>query len=106
MPIVVALAGGLVGMGLATSLARPGGSVAGFQMLSPDMAGKRLEVLRELGPHLDRLALLYQAPRHQAARVHWDRIFTDVEASARPFSIKGLRFPADTADEFDRTFAT
>jgi putative ABC transport system substrate-binding protein len=105
VPIVVALAGDLVGMGLATSLARPGGSVTGFQMLSPDMAGKRLELLRELLPNLERLALLYQAPGFEAARAHWDHVFADVDAGARRLSIKVLRFPVATADEFEPVFA-
>jgi putative ABC transport system substrate-binding protein len=104
VPIVVTLAGDLVGMGLATSLARPGGNVTGFQMLSPDMACKRLEVLRELVPNLDRLAMPQQAPGSAASRAHWDRVFAELEACGRPFSIKVLRFTAASVDDFDRTF--
>ena len=44
--------------GLVASLARPGGNVTGLSSQSPDAAGKRLEVLREVVPGLRRLAIL------------------------------------------------
>jgi putative tryptophan/tyrosine transport system substrate-binding protein len=58
IPIVFAAAGDPVGTGLVTSLARPGGNVTGLSLQSSDLAGKRLELLREIVPGLDRLALL------------------------------------------------
>jgi putative ABC transport system substrate-binding protein len=110
VPIVVAAAGDLVGMGLAATLARPGGSVTGFQMLSSDLMGKRIELMKELVPKLDRLAVLHQGSiltgqPSTPGQSHVDRIFADVEASARVFAIKVLRFASPTADDFDRTFA-
>src|SRR5262249_31086707 len=44
--------------GLIASLARPGGNVTGLSLQAPDLAGKRLEVLREVVPELRRLAIL------------------------------------------------
>jgi putative ABC transport system substrate-binding protein len=58
IPIVFATAGDPVGTGLVASLARPGGNVTGLSSQSPDAAGKRLELLRELVPGLRRLAVL------------------------------------------------
>jgi putative ABC transport system substrate-binding protein len=58
IPIVFALATDPVGGGLITSLARPGGNVTGLSMQATDLAGKRVELLREAVPHLKRLALL------------------------------------------------
>ena len=58
IPIVFATAGDPVGNGLITSLARPGGNVTGLATLSADLAGKRLELLRELVPDLRRLAIM------------------------------------------------
>jgi putative ABC transport system substrate-binding protein len=47
-----------LGGGLVASLARPGGNITGLSIQAPDLAGKRLEVLRELVPGLRRLAIL------------------------------------------------
>jgi putative ABC transport system substrate-binding protein len=58
IPIVFAVAGDPVGTGLVASLARPGGNVTGLSLQAPDIAGKRLELLREVVPGLRRLAIL------------------------------------------------
>ncbi len=58
IPIVFAAAGDPVGTGLVASLARPGGNVTGSSIQQTDLAGKRLELLRELIPDLRRLAIL------------------------------------------------
>src|SRR5262249_47532842 len=58
IPIVFAVANDPVGGGLVASLARPGGNVTGLSLQTPDLAGKRLELLRELVPGLSRLAIL------------------------------------------------
>ena len=59
IPIVVGSAGDLVGEGLVNSLARPGGNVTGFTNIEPDLSAKRLELLKELLPHVSRMAVLY-----------------------------------------------
>jgi putative ABC transport system substrate-binding protein len=58
IPIVFAAAGDPVGTGLVASLARPGGNVTGLSVQTPDLAGKRLELLREVIPGLRRVAML------------------------------------------------
>ena len=58
VPIVFAAAGDPVGTGLVATLARPGGNVTGLSNQVPDLAGKRLELLREIVPGLGRLAIL------------------------------------------------
>ena len=47
-----------VGTGLVASLARPGGNVTDLSALSPELGGKRLEILKEVVPKLSRLAVL------------------------------------------------
>ena len=58
VPIVSAAMGDPVGTGLVPNLARPGGNVTGLSAQAPDLAGKRLELLREAVPGLQRLGLV------------------------------------------------
>src|SRR6516164_8688418 len=58
IPIVFATVGDPVANGLVASLARPGGNITGLSSQSDDLAGKRLEVLREVVPSLHRVAIL------------------------------------------------
>ncbi len=52
--------------GLVASYARPGGNVTGFSPITPELAGKRLELLREAVPGIKRVAVL------------WDPIHTNI----------------------------
>ena len=58
IPIVFATAGDPVGTGVVASLARPGGNVTGLSLQQTDLAGKRLELLREVVPGLGRVAIM------------------------------------------------
>jgi len=58
IPIVFAVAGDPVGTGLVASLARPGGNVTGLSIQQTDTAAKRLELLRQVVPNLQRLAII------------------------------------------------
>ena len=58
IPIVFPVAGDPLGSGLVASLARPGGNVTGLSTQTNDLAGKRLELLREVVPGLRRLAIM------------------------------------------------
>ncbi|MCC2653075.1 MAG: hypothetical protein K0Q60_3241 [Microvirga sp.] len=58
VPIVSAAMGDPVGTGLVSNLARPGGNVTGLSAQAPDLSGKRLELLREAVPGLQRLGLV------------------------------------------------
>src|SRR5437660_1808806 len=58
IPIVFAIAVDPVGSGMVASLVRPGGNATGISVQSIDLAGKRLEILREALPDLRRLAMI------------------------------------------------
>jgi putative ABC transport system substrate-binding protein len=58
IPIVFAVANDPLGIGLVSSLARPGGNVTGLSLQAPDLAGKRVGLLREVVPSLRRLAII------------------------------------------------
>jgi putative ABC transport system substrate-binding protein len=58
IPIVFAVASDPIGSGFVASLAQPGGNVTGLSVQAPDLAGKRLELLREVVPDLRHLAIM------------------------------------------------
>jgi putative ABC transport system substrate-binding protein len=66
IPIVFAVAIDPVGNGLVASLANPGGNVTGLSLQAAHLAGKRLELLREVVPQLRRLAIIFNVGNAQA----------------------------------------
>ncbi len=58
IPIVMGSVGEAVSTGIVASLARPGGNITGFSAVTPELESKRLEVLKELIPHLSRVGML------------------------------------------------
>jgi ABC-type uncharacterized transport system substrate-binding protein len=100
IPIVSAVMGDPVGTGLIASLARPGGNVTGLSALTPDLAGKRLELLREVIPGLRRLACLANVSNPIAA-LEMD----EVQAAARTLGLDvvtlEIRRPEDIAPAFE-----
>ncbi len=73
IPIVMAAAGDPVASGLVESLARPGGNVTGLSQMSPELAGKRLELLKEMVPKLSRVAVLWN-PQGPVSTLNWKEI--------------------------------
>jgi putative ABC transport system substrate-binding protein len=65
IPIVFAVGIDPVGSGLVASLAKPGGNVTGLSIQANELAGKRLELLREVMPQLRRLAIMFNADNTQ-----------------------------------------
>ena len=59
IPIVMGNSTDPVGTGFVASLARPGGNVTGLSSISPELSGKRLELLKEVVPGLSRVAFLW-----------------------------------------------
>jgi putative ABC transport system substrate-binding protein len=55
IPIVMTDAGDPLGSGLIASLARPSGNITGLNLMTPDLAGKRVEMLKELLPTLSQV---------------------------------------------------
>jgi putative ABC transport system substrate-binding protein len=83
IPIVFVLDPDPVGSGLVDSLARPGGNVTGLSVQSSDLAGKRLELLREVVPRLLRLAIMINVG-YPAAVLE----LGEVQAAARKLNIE------------------
>jgi putative ABC transport system substrate-binding protein len=100
IPIVMAgLPADPVEAGLVESLARPSGNVTGLASLSRELAGKRLELLKEAVPKLVRVAVLYE-PRSNLREVKED---LPVAASALGLTVRSWEVRA--AEDFDTVFA-
>ena len=61
IPIVMGAVGDPVSVGIVSNLARPGGNITGFATQNVDLEGKRLELLKDLLPHLSRVGVLANA---------------------------------------------
>ena len=100
IPIVFVGASEPVGIGLVASLARPGGNVTGLSSQQADIAGKRLELLREIAPGLRRLAILVNVGSPAAVL---DR--GEVQTAARTLGLEvvalDIRQAEDIAPAFD-----
>jgi putative tryptophan/tyrosine transport system substrate-binding protein len=100
IPIVMGVSGDPVKTGLVESLARPGGNVTGLSLLTPDLAPKRLELLKEAVPTLARVAVLWNAT-NPVKVLDWHE--TQAAASALGLQLHSLevRGPPDFAGAFD-----
>jgi ABC-type uncharacterized transport system substrate-binding protein len=100
IPIVSAVMGDPVGTGLVASLARPGGNVTGLSNQTADLAGKRLELLREFVPGLRRLAVLANVSNSTTVLE-----MGEVQAAARALGLDvvtlEIRRPEDIAPAFE-----
>jgi putative ABC transport system substrate-binding protein len=101
LPLVMIAVGDLVGTGLITSLARPGGSVTGVTSMAADLEGKRLELLRKVVPTLAHLAVLWNpaSPFQVVAE-------QEVQAPAQALRINVLAVGVQAEEQFDQAFAT
>jgi putative ABC transport system substrate-binding protein len=101
VPIVSAIGGDPVGLGLVDSLSRPGGNVTGTTFLVNTLAAKRLELLHELLPNVRVMGLLVN-PKNPASPSE----SADVQAAARTLGLELLVQNAGNEQEIDRAFAT
>jgi putative ABC transport system substrate-binding protein len=103
LPIVFTGVGDPVESGLVTSLARPGGNVTGLSGLGPELVGKRLELLKQAVPGVDRVAVLF-LPGALGERTDKDML-TGADVAARALGVRLQFVEARGADEFARAFA-
>jgi putative ABC transport system substrate-binding protein len=100
IPIVMAVIGDAVEAGLVPSLARPGGNITGLTRISPEMDGKRLELLKGIVPRLSHVAILLN-PVNPVTSLHWK----EVQAPAKALFLKLEPVEVKAAEEFEAAFA-
>jgi putative ABC transport system substrate-binding protein len=100
IPIVFALALDPIGGGMVASLARPGGNVTGLSLQSTDLSSKRLELLREIVPGLQRLAILANAS-YPAAVVEMGEVQAVARSLGFEVATPEIRRAQDIAPAFE-----
>ena len=97
IPIVFTQIGEPVQSGLVASLAHPGGNITGFTAFEASVWGKSLEVLKEVAPHVARVAVILKSgPSTQAG------MWRAVEAAAPSLGVKATATPVRNAVEIER----
>jgi putative ABC transport system substrate-binding protein len=102
IPIVFGVAEDPVRLGLVTSLARPGGNLTGINFFASELAGKRLELLRELVPGAVRIAVLVDPANVSIT----DATLRDLEPAARVMGLQLQIVRTDTSREIDAVFVS
>jgi putative ABC transport system substrate-binding protein len=99
IPIVMGATADPVGVGLVDSLARPGGNVTGMTILSSQVSGKRLQILKETLPGLSRVAVFFNPdnPLYHA-------VLPELEGAAQALELELGRLEIRGPDDFERAF--
>ncbi|HSE02155.1 MAG TPA: ABC transporter substrate-binding protein [Burkholderiales bacterium] len=100
VPLVMIAVGDPVGTGIVASLARPGGNITGLTSISPELDGKRLQLLREVVPEISYIAVLWNSS--SPLQVVAERA---TRAAAQVLQIKVLSLGVRTKEEIEDAFA-
>ena len=99
IPIIMCIADDAVQQGFVSNLARPGGNITGMASFA-ELAGKRLELLREATPRVSRVALLWNPP------ASIPDYMKATQTAARSLGVTLQAVEVRTADDFERAFAS
>jgi putative ABC transport system substrate-binding protein len=100
IPVVVGASGDLVQDGIVASLARPGGNITGVTLLSSELEGKRLELLKEASRKLSRVAVLVNSNNPA-----WERYPQVLEPAARALGLRLQRVEVSNPADFEHAFS-
>jgi putative ABC transport system substrate-binding protein len=92
IPVVFIATNDPVGLSIVKSLAHPGGNLTGFTLYEVSIAGKLVELLKEMAPHLARVAMLFN-PNNSSAQLYWPLI----QKIAKSLDIIPVAFPVRDA---------
>ena len=99
IPIIMCIADDAVKQGFVPNLARPGGNITGMASFGSELAGKRLDLLREATPGVSRVALLWNPPGAGADYMN------DTLMGARSLGVKLQSVEVTTEHDFESAFA-
>jgi putative ABC transport system substrate-binding protein len=101
IPIIFATVSDPVGSGFVASFARPGGNVTGFTNIEPTMAGKWLELLKEIAPRVARVAFLF----NPATAPYAEYYLNPFKAAAHSFALEVIAAPVHDRSELESVVA-
>jgi len=101
VPIIMAASADPVGAGLVASLARPGGNVTGLTQISPQLSGKRLQLLTETAPSVSRVAVLWNEGQPTNAR-EW----AEIDHAAQALGVEARSLSIHSPGDLDVAFNT
>jgi putative ABC transport system substrate-binding protein len=99
IPIIVLRAGDLIGSGIVTSLARPGGNITGSTRMSSEVAGKRMELLKESLSQLSRVGIIVATRQDEEELKEMEGPARQLSVKIQPANVRGL-------SEFQGVFAS
>jgi ABC-type uncharacterized transport system substrate-binding protein len=101
IPIIFAVVADPVGSGFVESLPQPGGNVTGFITMEPTMAGKWLELLKEIAPRVNRAAFLF----NPATTPYRDIYLKPFKSAAVSFALEAIAAPVHDMSELESIVA-
>ena len=101
IPIIFASLVDPVGSGFVASLSRPGGNVTGFTIMESSLAGKWLELLKEIAPRVARVAFLF----NPATATYAEYYLTPFKAAAASFGVEAMAAPVHNTSELESVVA-
>lgn len=98
VPIVVGTSDDPVRASLISSLARPGGNITGVTFVMDELAGKRIQLLKEINPKLSSSAVVWNP-------AHADNEVKEIQIAAKEFNVQLSLFKVERMDEFDNALS-
>jgi putative ABC transport system substrate-binding protein len=95
IPIVMVQGGDALGSGFVASMARPGGNITGLATPRPELSGKRLEILKQIVPHLSRVAVFGSSQ---------DEIQKELDLAGAALGVKLLYHDVRSRKDFEVAF--
>jgi putative tryptophan/tyrosine transport system substrate-binding protein len=101
IPIAFAVVADPIGNGFVASLARPGGNLTGFTALDSELGGKWVELLKEIAPRTERMALLF----NPSTAMPFQFLMPSIQAAASSHAVEVSATPVSVKDEIESVIA-
>jgi putative ABC transport system substrate-binding protein len=101
VPVIFVIVADPVGSGFVSNVARPGGNATGFMIMEPTIASKWLELLKEIAPRVNRVALLF----NPATTPYSDIYLKPFKAAALTLAVEAIAAPVHDISELEAVFA-